>query len=167
MATIYIDNLHNQLYCQESGYDANLPPGSSEQTSIGLSDFGELPATAKWYIRKVVFSVKVFNDPVGLQPDTRFSILGGVSPRDLVAGTNFSELDDYQDINGFPLNGVRKLGMVQSLPQKNEFSWTKTYTPSKNLTLNREQDIVLCTKTLNGNDLFCYQTIMVHAERDM
>ncbi len=167
MATIYIDNLHNQLYCQESSYDLVLGTGSSDQMSIGLADFGELPATAKWFIRKIVFSVKLWNDPAGVGPDTRFSILGGVTPRDMVAGTVFSELTDYQDVNGFPLNGVRKLGIVQSLPQKNEFSYTKTYTPSKNLTLNREQDIVLCTKNLNGNNLTTFSSIMVHAERDM
>lgn len=167
MGTIYIDNLHNQLYCQESDYDINVNAGSSLQSQIGLADWGELPATAKWYIRKVVFSVKLWNVAGAVGPDTRFSILGGVTPRDLVAGTNFSELDDYQDINGFPLNGVRKLGIVQNLVQKNEFSYTKTWTPSKNLTLNREQDFVLCTKNLTGNDLTMFQTIMVHAERDM
>ena len=144
MATIYIDNLHKQLYSNEVDTNATVSPGSSLQSVIGLADFGELPATAMWYIRKIVFSVQLWNAPGVVGPDTRLSVLCGIAPRDLVAGTNFSELDDYQDVNGWPLNGCHKMGIVQLVPQQNAFSWTKTYTPSKNLTLNRTKYRHVC-----------------------
>lgn len=168
MATIYIDNLHQQIYCEENVHTASISPGITQQTHLSLSNFGELPATSHWYIRKIVFKVKLFNTGVGVLPETRFSILGGIAPSDLfgVGDPPFSELDDYQDVNGFPLSGVITKSMVQLIPQKNEFSWTKTWTPSKNLALNREQDINLAVKNLGGNDLTILGQIMVHAERD-
>lgn len=168
MATIYIDNLHQQIYCEETVHTAAIAAGITQQCHFSLSTFGELPATAHWYIRKIVFSVKLMNTGVGALPETRFSILGGIAPSDsfAVGDPPFSELDDYQDVNGFPLSGVLKKSFVQLIPQKNEFSWTKTWTPSKNLALNREQDVNLAIKNLGGNDLTIFSNIYIHAERD-
>lgn len=169
IATIYIDNLHSQIYCEQTVFTATIGSGITQQCHVGLHDFGELPATSHWYIRKIVFAVKLHNEAGGgVQPESLFSILGGIAPTDSfgVGDPPFSELGDYQDVNGFPLAGVKKLSYVQLEPTLNQFSWTKTWTPSKNLALNREQDINLAIKNLGGNDLSIQSCVYVHAERD-
>ena len=40
-----------------------------------------------------------------------------------------------------------------------------TYTPRKALLLNREQDIVLCTKNTYGNNVGVLNSIIVQAKR--
>lgn len=164
MSDIYIDNLHKQLYVSDSQEQANIASGSSNQMTFGLSDFGELPGQSTWYIRSIRFYVMGFQDEAGLSPSTAYRLQGGIISRDISA-TVMAELSDYQDVAGWPLNKVQKEGIILNNPQHNWFSFQHTYTPRKNLTLNREQNIVWCAKNRVGNDMTFSLGIYLHAER--
>lgn len=161
---LYFDNLHKQLYCNHQKRVVALLPGHSDSMAIGLSDFAELPGQSTWYIRSVVFKVTGYTDVGGPSPDNEISFLGGSCNRDISA-TDKPELADFQDIAGWPWKGINSMIQVQSTLQANRFSWTKTYRPSKNLTLSREQDIVLCMSNNLGNNVNALMFLYIHAER--
>lgn len=174
MADIYIDNLHKQLYAVKRSEHTTVG-GSEDIITVGLSDFGELPGQSTWHIRSVKFSIKGYCD-VGSSVNTNIRICGGVIARDLATGP-YPELEDYQDVAGWPLKGVydelhiptKLYGTPPTYPdayfQSTRFSWTKTYKPSKNLSLNREQNFLLTLKNINGEDVSSTMMMYIHAER--
>jgi hypothetical protein len=161
--TIYIDNLHKQLYATVESTAATAA-ASRHTDSIGLSDFGELPGQSTWYIRSIRFYSMGFQDEAGGSLYTEFSLLAGIANRDLAPGA-FDTVNDYQDVSGWPLNKVQKQFLLLNNPQKNFYSYQHTYTPSKNLTLNREQDIFWVLKNETGNTLTNLMAMYIHAER--
>lgn len=159
----YIDNLHKQLYVRDSTNESGVSTGNSTQLEIGLSDIAELPGQSTWFIRSIKFYCSGYQDALGVAPDTRIRVLGGVMNRDISG--DMGELEDYQDIAGWPLNKVCKDLIVENTPAQNFFSFQYTYTPRKALTLNREQDIIFCVKNVYGNDMTFQVNMYVHAER--
>lgn len=162
MTDVYIDD-NETIYA--SDYTLHVTAsGTSDQTAIGLSDLVELPGTSKWFINKVVFAYQ--GNCTGAS-DGRGHILGGVVRRDLVAGTNFDNYTDYQDIKGFPLKGSKKFFWYTTDPLStmNGIKYVHTWTPRKALLLNREQDIVCCIKNHAGSDLTGVLSIVVQAKR--
>lgn len=165
MPEIYIDNLHKQLYVTDYNLDASVSTGQSEVMTWGLSDFGELPGQSTWYIRSIRFYAMGYQDEAGVSPDTRFSVLGGIISRDIASSAFYNNVDDFQDVAGWPLNKVQKYFLMLNNPQKNWFSYQHTYRPSKNLTLNREQNIIFSLYNQAGNDMSVILGAYLHAER--
>lgn len=163
MSEIYIDNLYKQLYATDFSSVSGISAASSNQMTTGLSDFGELPGQSTWYIRSIRFKVQGYQDEAGPAPDTRFRLLGGIMQRDI--SDVMAEVDDYQDINGWPLKDVQADMLLLNNPQHNWFSYTKTWKPREHLTLNREQDIIWTVKNVSGNDLTLLMSLYIHAER--
>lgn len=164
MAVIYIDNLHKQLYVSARNRDSVTSTGDRHTLAIGLSDFGELPGQSTWFIRSIRFYCSGYQDSAQVAPDTLLLLQAGIVARDLLPGA-FDNLEAYQDVNGWPLNKVQKSIMVENIPQQNWFSYQHTYTPRKNLTLNREQDICWNLKNESGNDVATLMGMYIHAER--
>lgn len=173
MADLYFDNLHKQLYAVMRS-EHTTPGGSEDYITVGLSDFGELPGQSTWYIRSVRFKIQGYAD-TGSTVNTTLRINGGVVTRDLATGP-FPELADFQDVAGWPLKGVYDEIHIPSQQYgspptsswffpNNRFSWTKTYKPSKNLTLNREQNLILSMKNIAGEDVSSNFMMYIHAER--
>lgn len=160
---IYIDNLHKQLYATNESATTTATT-ARHADSIGLSDFGELPGQSTWYIRSIRFYAMGFQDEAGLAGYTEFSLLAGIANRDIAPGS-FDTVNDYQDVAGWPLNKVQKQFLLMNNPQKNWFSYQHTYRPSKNLTLNREQDIIWTLKNETGNSVTNLLGMYIHAER--
>lgn len=160
----YIDNLHKQIYVSAENLDATVAMGSSEVATFGLSDIADLPGQSTWFIRSIRFHVSGFTDLGGVSPYTRLEVCGGIIDTSLAASTT-SEMSDFQSIAGFPLKDVQKYMMVQNSAQHNNFSYQKTYRPRKALTLNREQNIIMCMKNNFGNDAAIHFGILLHAER--
>ncbi len=161
--TIYIDNLHKQLYATVES-TAATPTTARHTDTIGLSDFGELPGQSTWYIRSIRFYAMGFQDEGGGSSYTEFAVLAGIANRDLGPGA-FDTVNDYQDVSGWPLNKVQKQFLLLNNPQKNWFTYQHTYVPSKNLTLNREQDIFWNLHNESGNALTNLLGMYIHAER--
>ncbi len=105
-----------------------------------------------------------FQDEAGGSLYTDFQVLAGICNRDIGPGA-FDDVADYQDVAGWPLNKVLKHFILLNNPQKNWFSYQHTYRPSKNLTLNREQDIIWNLKNDSGNTLTNLLGMYIHAER--
>jgi len=174
MSDLYFDNLHKQLYAVKRS-ENTTPGGGDDYLTVGLSDFGELPGQSTWYIRSVRFKIQGYVD-VGSTINTTVRICGGVISRDLATGA-YAELADYQDVAGWPLKGVydeiHLPSQLYGTPPayndaffpNNRFSWTKTYKPSKNLTLNREQNFLLSMKNIAGEDVSSNWMMYIHAER--
>jgi hypothetical protein len=162
MATLYFDNLHKQLYAVEGSHEST-PSLNSDIVTFGLSDLVELPGQSTWYIRSILFKVTGYAE-LGVSPDTTIRFNGGIVSRD-IAAVHYPNIDDYQDVAGWPLKGVYTEMQVQNTAQANSFSFQKLYKPSKNLTLNREQNIHATIQCVNGNDLVSRIMIYVHAER--
>jgi len=163
MAELYFDNLHKQLYAKESSVETT---GSllNDQITFGLSDLTELPGQSTWYIRSILFKATGYSDLTGTSPYTLVSFNAGICSRDIATGTR-PGIADYQDIAGWPLKSCYTEIMVQNTPQQNMFSFQKLYKPSKNLTLNREQNIQFNIRNMFGNDLNSRIMMYVHAER--
>jgi len=163
VAELYFDNLHKQLYAKESSVETT---GSllNDQITFGLSDLTELPGQSTWYIRSILFKATGYSDLLGTSPYSLVSFNAGISSRDISATTR-PGIDDYQDIAGWPLKSVYTEMMVQNTPQQNGFSFQKLFKPSKNLTLNREQNIQFNIRNMFGNTLISRLLIYVHAER--
>ncbi len=164
MVNVYLDNLYKQIYLSDTENQTGVASGSSKQMTFGLSDIGELPGASTWFIRSIRFNVQGYQDIAGLAPDTRIRIQGWISNRD-ISSTIYAELGDLQDVQGFPLNKVQKNLLVQNTAQHNFFSYQYTYRPSKNLTLNREQNIGITAKNVAGNDMTFMTSVYLHAER--
>ena len=164
MADLYFDNLHKQLYAYD-GSTETTNVGTGDQMTFGLADLGELPGQSTWHIRSIRFKCQGFNTTGGSAPMSTVEVCGGVCSRDIVGQGIFSNPKSYQDYAGFPLKGVYSELFTENTPQGNRFSFTKTYTPSKHLTLNREQNLVWAIKLINGNEAFSRLSIYVHAER--
>jgi len=162
MADLYFDNLHKQLYALQSGNETTTA-GTSDIVTFGLSDLSELPGQSTWYIRSILFKITGYAE-IGVAPESVIRINGGIISRD-ISTTHYPNLNDYQDVAGWPLKGVYTEMMVENTPQHNNFSFQKLYKPSKNLTLNREQNIHVTIDSVTGNDLVSRVLIYVHAER--
>lgn len=161
--SIYIDNLHKQLYVSKEA-TASTGTTSRHTETVGLSDFGELPGQSTWFIRSVKFYSMGFQDEAGPGAYTEFSLLAGVVARDLTPGA-FDSLADYQDVAGWPLKKVQKHFLLLNNPQKNFYTFQHTYVPSRNLTMNREQNFVWCLHNESGNTLTNLLGMYIHAER--
>ena len=161
--TIYIDNLHKQLYVTSEQTSTTVTASRNTET-MGLSDFGELPGQSTWYIRSIKFYAMGFQDEAGFSSYTEFSLCAGIANRDLAPG-DFDSVNDYQDVAGWPLKGVQKNFLLLNNPQKNWFTYQHTYKPRKALTLNREQDIFWVLRNETGNSITNLLGMYVHAER--
>lgn len=160
---LYFDNLHDQLYALEAD-TKNLASAASAEWTVGLSDFGELPGQSTWHIRSILFKVQGLSDMV-LAGNTLMRINAGIVSRD-IAYTPYEYPGSYQDVAGWPLKGVFTELLCQSTPQQNTFSYQKLWKPSKNLTLNREQNINMTVKNASGGNLaVTHGLIYIHAER--
>lgn len=158
---LYIDMLHDQLYAT---HRASTILTATSSTAVGLSDFAELPGQSTWYIRSIRFRWQGYTDTTQPAVDLNARFIAGVCNRD-ISGTSYPEPGDYQDIAGFPLSGVYMETLVPNTPYGGFFSWTKTWKPSGNLTLNREQDIQMCAKQVGGADAQLLMTMYIHAQR--
>lgn len=158
---LYIDMLHDQLYATHRSV---VTLTGTHSTAVGLSDFAELPGQSTWYIRSIRFRWQGYTDTTGAAVDFNARFIAGVCNRD-ISGSSYPEPGDYQDIAGFPLSGVYMEILVPNTPYEGIFSYTKTWKPSGNLTLNREQDIQMCAKKIGGANAECLQTMYIHAQR--
>ena len=163
MVDYYVDD-NETIYCSDYAYHASTASGTSDQQSLGLSDLAELPGQSTWFINKVVFAYQ--GNCTGAS-DGRGHFIAGVVRRDLVAGTNFDNYTDFQDVKGFPMKGSKKFFYYTTDPlsSKNAVNYVHTWTPRKALLLNREQDIVLCIKNHAGSDLSGILSIIIQAKR--
>lgn len=105
-----------------------------------------------------------YQDLLSGAPYTEFHVQAGIVSRDLAPG-GFDDLDDYQDVAGWPLNKVQKDFMLYNQVQQNWFSYQHTYTPRKNLTLNREQNIIWNLKNDTGSNMAVTMGVYLHAQR--
>ncbi len=159
---LYFDNLHEQLYAEYSAIHAT-GSGTSDYITLGLSDFGELPGQSTWYIRSILFKIQG-HAGTAVPGYTTYQIVAGIVNRD-IASTPYDAIGDYQDVAGWPLKGVFTEGMVQNTLQHNNFSYQKLWKPSRNLTLNREQNINLTLRNNGGDALSSRFMMYIHAER--
>jgi len=164
MADIYIDNVHKQLYVSDSSYQFEVGVGNTNHLTLGLSDFGELPGQSTWYIRSVRLYLMGYQKDDGAASDTQWRFQAGIVNRDISAA-DYPNLSDFQDVAGWPLNKVQKDGLVLNNEAQNWFAYQHTYSPRKNLTLNREQNFVADLKTRSGNPLTSTVGVYIHAER--
>ncbi len=163
MAELYFDNLHKQLYAYEFSTE-NTPGTNEDQIELGLSDLSELPGQSTWYIRSILFKATGYASLAGTTPHSILSFNGGVVSRD-ISSTSYPSPKSLQDVAGWPLKGVYTEMLVENTPQGNRYSYQKLWKPSKNLTLNREQDILFNIRSFFGADLTTRMLIFVHAER--
>jgi hypothetical protein len=162
MVSYYLDDLHKQIYVITSNYGATTEL-YNQVLRVGLSDLVDLPGQSTWYIRQILFKACGYQAPNGVHDDTRFRLVGGFMNRNI--SDEISSLAAFQEINGFPAKGVVMKGLLFNTPQTNWWSWQRTYKPSKNLTLNREQDVVFTMRNLAGNAMVTDLSIFIHAER--
>ncbi len=159
---LYIDMLHDQLYATHR--DTGTLGVSVDHTAIGLSDFAELPGQSSWHIRSIRFRWQGFTDTTDASTNGNYRFNAGICNRD-ISGSGYPEPGDYQDIAGWPLSGCYMEIFVPNTPYGGFFSWTKTYKPSRHLTLNREQDIQMSMKKVSGANAEWLMTMYIHAER--
>ncbi len=163
MVSYYVDDLYKQIYVTSSLYETAKSTGTNSDMRLGLSDLPELPGQSTWYIRSILFKAQGYQAEAGVSPDTRIQLTGGFLRRD-IADVMYN-VERYQDINGFPAKGVSSQSLILNNPQQNFFSFQKTWKPSENLTLNREQDISWTARNTTGNDMTFYLSLLIHAER--
>ncbi len=163
MVEYYVDDLYSQIYVTTANFNADVAVGSTNMMRLSLADLPELPGTSKWYIRSVVFKCQGFQNPADPGNESRVRLQGGFLRSDIVS--DMDSVEEFQDISGWPAKGVTSQIMIFNVPEQNFFSYTKTWRPSDNLTLNREQDISWCCKVTNGNRVTSNVSLVVHAER--
>ncbi len=163
MVEYYVDDLYGQIYVTASSFEENVTLGSANSQRLSLSDLPELPGTSKWYIRSIVFKAQGWQRAADGAASSRVRLTGGFLRKDIA--TDMDSVEVYQDINGWPAKGVAVSLIIMNNEAQNFFSYTKTWRPSENLTLNREQDISWCCKTTNDNRVTSNLSLFVHAER--
>ncbi len=163
MVEYYVDDLYGQIYVTASTFQADVTVGSTNSQRLSLSDLPELPGTSKWYIRSIVFKAQGWQRAADLADSSRIRLTGGFLRKDIL--TEMTSVEVFQDISGWPAKAVAASLLIMNTEPQNFFSYTKTWRPSENLTLNREQDISWCCKTTNDNRVTSNLSLFVHAER--
>jgi len=151
MAKFYIDD-SGLLYAENSAL-ASTAVNTTDRCRLNLNDAPALSTMSTWLINSIRFSYQGYIDPSGPAVNSgTASVIAGISPEDM-ASPYPKDLDDFQEIKGWPLkNGYRNF-YRENTPQKNSISWTHTWKPSRgnHLALNRLQDILLTFSSESGD----------------
>lgn len=162
----YVDD--NETIYVSDRETITLTGGNKASLFVGLDDIDELPAQSTVFVNKIRFHVSGWIDPDGSDfNDTILFMLGGIVPQGAFTTSNApGELQDYQEIKGFPLKGCYGYASTlkprdnvmteENWQQVNNFvSWSRTYRPRKALLLSRLQEICFTVYSSSAGNSDC------------
>ena len=153
----YVDN-NGRIQVSVDQLDTSVTVGQHHRIHFALKNLTDLSGQSTVFVNKVNFKVEVYSPNGGSTDYMVGHMLAGVIPEDLVS-TNFSALQDYKTVKGWPIPMTKKYILNSSghLPSSAAGSgfvgrMTHTYTPKSTLLVNREQAIQLCFKNDFGDE---------------
>jgi len=169
----YIDD-NGTIYGNDSSFVARQVAGSTASVSLGLADITTaLPdvTISSMLIDHITFKFQasIINTlaPAPGPTDYGYVLLqAGVKPTS-VSGATLRDLDDYQEIKGWPIkNGSVYLytDTGTGIDNGGIVSWTMKYKPRNTLALNRLQDFNLAFHPVVG-DFMCLSSLQLQASR--
>lgn len=136
MANFYIDD-SGLIYAEQRTLNTT-PVGTVDKTTIGLADAPALSTMSTWLINSIRFKAQGYIDPAGPAVlSGNLHLIGGILPQGYTPYPD--SFDDFQEVKGWPLKNCYQTFYMENTPQKNSYSWTYTWKPSRgnHLALNR------------------------------
>lgn len=170
---VYIDNNDKIHYSDRNQF--TLLSSSSQQLTAGLEDIAALPGQSTWIINKIRFGCNLYTDIDGSFNTMQYgSVLLGIIPYD--DGGVYDNLDDYQDVRGWPLLDTWKAWTIPKLvdgglaPEPTLYpiaraSISGTYRPKSPLALNRMQKIIFNVDNVDSVDVYGSMWMFISARR--
>lgn len=169
----YIDD-NGTIYGNDSSFVARQAQGTTASVSLGLADITtNLPdvTISSMLVDRVTFKFQASLisslAPYPGPSDHGYVLLqAGVKPQS-VSGATLRDLDDYQDIKGWPIKNGSVYLYTDTTPGTSNggiVSWTMSYKPRNTLALNRLQDINLAFHPALG-DFTVLSSIQLQASR--
>lgn len=162
---VYIDD-NGTIYATNYASRTTVPTSNEHRVSIGLDDISSLSGQSTWFINKVYCRVTGYTDTSDPATSTGVRCIVGSIPLDLLAVESFARYGDFQDFKAFPLKGSLKHTLVQNTVQKNEYSYSFTWSPRDALIQNRGQTMLMTVSNLSaGAPLICTMFMYIQAKR--